>query len=62
MDWPDLWAALALVLVIEGIIPFVSPSSYRDSMRQILESSDLNLRIIGFSSMLLGLLLLYFVR
>ena len=60
--WENLLPALALVLVIEGILPFLSPQSWREAMQQAARLSDRALRIMGFSSMLLGVILLYFVR
>jgi uncharacterized protein YjeT (DUF2065 family) len=60
--WSDLAAALALVLVLEGITPFLNPSGLRDSLRMVLEMDDKTLRLIGLFSMLSGLALLYMVR
>jgi len=53
---------LALMLVIEGIMPFLFPSAWRDTFRRLVEFSDGQLRFIGLSSMLAGLLLLYWVK
>lgn len=60
--WSDLLSALALVLVIEGIMPFISPKSWRNTMLQAAQLPDSNLRIIGIVSMLLGVILLYLMR
>jgi uncharacterized protein len=60
--WHDLWAALALVLVLEGILPFASPGSVRRALQAMNELTDGQLRGAGLASMLLGLLLLYFVN
>ena len=49
---------LALVLVIEGIMPFAAPTVWRDSFRRMTEMSDKQLRVIGAASMLGGVLLL----
>ena len=49
---------LALVLVIEGIMPFAAPAVWRDSFRLMTEMSDKQLRVIGAASMLGGVLLL----
>jgi uncharacterized protein len=60
--WADLAAAMALVLVLEGILPFANPSALRrawDAMRRL---NDRQLRVAGLTSMLLGLLLLFLVR
>jgi uncharacterized protein len=58
----DLWVALALVMVIEGILPFLNPSSWRDMMRTATELDDRTLRRVGLGSMLLGVALLYLVN
>lgn len=60
--WQDLAAAVALMLVIEGILPFASPRGFREMMRVVGESDDRSLRLSGLFSMMGGLLLLYFVR
>jgi uncharacterized protein YjeT (DUF2065 family) len=53
---------LALMLVIEGIMPFLFPAQWRDTFRRLVQLSDGQLRFIGMTSMLAGLLLLYFVK
>ncbi|MDM4767381.1 DUF2065 domain-containing protein [Pelomonas sp. SE-A7] len=53
-----LLGALALVLVIEGLLPFVSPALWRQVFSKVLAMSDGQIRFVGLSSMLLGLLLL----
>ena len=62
MNWNDLFAALALVLVIEGMLPFVNPRGYKQTMLQITAIPEQSLRMIGFGSMMLGLIFLYLVR
>ncbi|HGG58568.1 MAG TPA: DUF2065 domain-containing protein [Gammaproteobacteria bacterium] len=62
MAWSDLWTALALVLVIEGILPFLSPKGFKESLRQIESIPDASLRTVGLVSMLAGLALLFLVR
>jgi uncharacterized protein YjeT (DUF2065 family) len=62
VSWSDLLAALALVLVIEGVIPFVNPQSLRRMLATVSLLDDRSLRIAGLVSMLLGLVMLYFVR
>lgn len=57
---PTLLMAIALVLVIEGLLPFLAPSVWRDTFRRILLLSDGQIRFFGLTSMLAGLLLLYF--
>lgn len=62
MNWNDLFAALALVMVVEGLLPFINPESYKKNMAQMLKLSDSNLRMIGFGSMIFGLFFLYLIR
>ena len=58
----DLLAALALVLIIEGLFPFAAPAVMRRMWQQVAELPDNVLRRMGFFSMLAGLIFLYFVR
>ena len=60
--WRDLWAAFALLLVIEGILPFASPATWRRLMRSVLEMDDRALRVAGLTSMACGVVLLYLTR
>jgi uncharacterized protein len=57
-----LLTALALMLVIEGLLPFLMPALWRQTFRKLTEMSDGQIRFIGLTSMLAGLLLLYIVR
>jgi len=57
-----LLTALALMLIIEGMLPFLAPAFWRETFRRITEMSDGQLRFIGITSMLAGLLLLFFSR
>jgi uncharacterized protein YjeT (DUF2065 family) len=50
--------ALALMLVIEGVLPFLAPSVWRDTFRRITQLSDGQIRFVGLTSMLIGLLVL----
>lgn len=61
-NWSDLLAALALVLVIEGVLPFLNPQSLRRMLVTVAQLDDRTLRVTGFVSMCCGLLLLYWVR
>ena len=59
MDWADsFWMALGLVLVIEGIFPFVSPAGWRQMFTQILQLRDGQIRFCALLSMLGGALVL----
>ncbi len=62
MDWSDLAAAFALYLVIEGLLPFVSPRGWKNSVAMIAQLNDRQLRIFGLISMVAGLVLLAAVR
>jgi len=53
-------AAVALMLVIEGLLPFFSPSSWRRVFERATQLSDGQLRFLGLSSMLAGLVMLLF--
>ena len=55
----NLLAAVALMLVIEGVLPFLAPSVWRETFRKMTEMSDGQLRFVGLFSMLGGVLLLY---
>ena len=57
-----LLMALALMLILEGVLPFLAPNLWRDTFRRITQMSDGQIRFIGLSSMIVGLLLLLFVR
>ena len=58
MDWSVVWSALALVLVIEGIFPFLSPQGWRQTFLKLLQLRDGQLRFLGLCAMLAGLGLL----
>ena len=60
--WNELLSAMALVLVIEGIMPFISPKGWRQTMLQASQLEDKALRSIGLASMLAGAVLLYVMR
>ncbi|HXF67641.1 MAG TPA: DUF2065 domain-containing protein [Burkholderiales bacterium] len=57
-----LLTAFALMLIIEGVLPFLLPGLWRDTFRRLTEMTDGQIRFIGLTSMLAGLLLLFFVR
>ncbi len=56
--WVTLFSALALVLVFEGLLPFISPARWRQLFEQATKLSDGQLRFLGLSSMLAGMFLL----
>jgi uncharacterized protein YjeT (DUF2065 family) len=53
-----LLRAFALMLVIEGLLPFLAPRVWRETFRRVTEMSDGQIRFIGLSSMLVGVVLL----
>ena len=57
-----LLTAFALMLVFEGILPFLAPGLWRDMMRRVAEWDDGRIRFLGLTLMLTGLLILYFAR
>jgi len=57
-----LLIAFALMLVIEGMVPFLLPGVWRETFRKLIEMGDGQIRFIGLTSMLAGLLLLYLVK
>lgn len=59
MDSSTFWLALALVLVIEGLFPFLSPPGWRRMFRQLLELQDGQVRFFGLCSILAGLAMLW---
>ena len=60
--WYELWIAFCLLLVIEGVIPFLYPQRWRSLVAQLAQVSDSSLRIIGFASMIAGTALLLISR
>ncbi|HLT05656.1 MAG TPA: DUF2065 family protein [Pseudomonas sp.] len=60
--WQELGVALCLMLVLEGILPFLFPRRWRAALGQLLQLSDRQLRRVGLASMLLGTALLYLLR
>ncbi len=60
--WQVLPAAIALVFIVEGILPFISPNRWRSMLAMAEQMDDRMLRNVGLGSMLFGLLLLYLVH
>ncbi|MDA9194609.1 DUF2065 domain-containing protein [Burkholderiales bacterium] len=54
----DVAVALALVLILEGMLPFLSPSAWRDAFKKLVKMSDGQLRFFGLTSMVMGLIAL----
>jgi uncharacterized protein YjeT (DUF2065 family) len=53
-----LFVAFALMLVLEGVLPFIAPAVWRDTFRRIVQFTDGQIRFIGLASMLAGIILL----
>lgn len=53
---------LAMMLVIEGLLPFLFPDLWRETFRKLVSLSDGQLRFAGITAMIFGLLLLYLVK
>lgn len=62
MEWRDLFVALALLLVIEGIFPFLNPGALRNLLQMMTQMDDKTLRFSGLTSMVAGVLILYLVN
>ncbi len=57
-----LTIAFALMLVIEGVMPFVAPALWRETFARLVQLSDGQIRFIGLTSMLIGLVLLMILK
>ena len=57
-----LLMALALMLVIEGLLPFLAPKLWRETFQRLMQLSDGQIRFFGLTSMIAGLILLFFSR
>lgn len=57
-----LLTAVALMLVIEGILPFIAPGLWRNAFRRLTEMTDGQIRFFGLTSMIIGLLLLFLTQ
>ncbi len=60
--WDTFLIAIALMLILEGMMPFLSPRTWREAFKKLIEMGDGQIRFIGLSSMMVGLLLLMLFR
>lgn len=60
--WQELLTAFALLLVLEGIMPFVNPEGLKRMLSMVAQMGNRLLRLAGISSMLLGVIILYIIR
>ena len=62
MEWSQvIWSAIALVLILEGLLPFLSPASWRKAMAQIALLRDGQIRFFGLIAILVGAVILLFI-
>ena len=59
--WEIFLIAVALMLILEGMLPFLSPQTWRETFRKLIDIIDSLIRFIGLTSMLIGLMLLLIV-
>ena len=57
-----LLMAVALLLILEGVLPFLAPNLWRETFRKLTQMNDGQIRFIGLSSMVVGVLLLLWAR
>jgi hypothetical protein len=62
MDWNDLFAAIALMFILEGLLPFLNPGRYRNLLAMMEQISDSQLRTMGLVVMAVGAILLTVIR
>jgi hypothetical protein len=60
--WQVLPVAVALVFIIEGMLPFISPNRWRTMLVMVEQMNDRMIRNVGLGSMLLGVVILYWVH
>jgi len=58
----NLFLAFALMLVLEGLLPFLAPGTWRETFRRLVQLTDGQIRFIGLTSMLAGIILLMIFR
>jgi len=61
MIWQEILTVVSILFIIEGLIPFISPSKYKNFVSSMSKLNTNNLRILGFISMIFGVLLLVLV-
>ena len=57
-----LWSAVALLLILEGLLPLLAPRLWRDTFSKLVNLTDGQLRFVGLASILLGILSLALIR
>lgn len=61
MGFNELFIAISLVLILEGLLPFISPSLFKRITLQILEINESSIRIMGLFLIILGVLIINFI-
>ena len=61
LDWQSLMGAIALLFIIEGLLPFISPTLLKKTYAEFLSYSEKTLRLIGLASIIAGILLLFLI-
>lgn len=62
INWVDFGRAVALLAVVEGVLPFANPQGAKAAWRKVADLEPLQLRIIGLASMVVGCLILFSLR
>ncbi len=62
MDWLGFFAAVALFLVFEGIMPFLSPRRYRLMCMKLIVMKEKEMRLMGLISMIVGVIILWVIK
>ncbi|MCB1615216.1 MAG: DUF2065 domain-containing protein [Pseudomonadales bacterium] len=60
--WDDLFRAMCLMLVLEGLLPFIAPGRWREMVQTLGNTNDRTIRMIGLGSMLTGAFMLYLIN
>ena len=60
--WNDLWIALALVMVVEGLLPALNPRGYRRMVQLLGTKDDRAIRVMGLVLMIIGAVTIYFLK
>ncbi len=60
--WHDIGVAVALLLVLEGIMPFLNPRGVKSALKLLIEMDDRNIRTLGLVLMVAGVVLLYVIN
>ncbi len=62
MPWSEIFTAIALVCVIEGLLPFIAPNRYRQLVAQIISLPEAQLRTFGLTAISIGVVVLFVLR